>query len=1091
MKNTGIVKVLGIIGILILSLANIYTPVPIMADGSGTNEVSKVSSSLSLHIKIKSAALAHPNTNLSGLTVLPGLNPNNSDSTFLNHEEVFLYFNQPPTASQLNDLQLAGVTVYPDSWIPPVGNHPTGFILADMPVDQLDALSAKDYIVRMDTAEQEAQPQNDLARQAMGVDSVWSGGDKGAGVTVAVLDSGIDTSNPDFPALNASNSKDYSNYPILDDTIANHVTGHGTHVAGSLLGRGVNSPAYAGVAPDANLVFLKIGNDTTSTASSSAIIFALKAAVDTYHAKIINLSYGGWSEYHDGSDVVCQAVDYATSRGAAVFVAAGNNAGRSWHYSGTVDGFSTTGDIPVVTANGTNALPMNLVWSDGLGAHKNLSLQYYDSSHSLLTSIHGSQSESPTGTEAIQSQLNDAGAAGIYYLRVQNNSPSSQLFHIYSEEGDTSVTFSNPDPGYTLDSPAEADSAISVGAYVTRTSWTDYQGSPQHSSTGAVGSIAVFSSRGPRVDGSGLGKPDIVAPGQAIISVRDNSVYPWPAYNTNADVFPYAKDIIDNDGLNLNGSGPADYFVMQGTSMACPLAAGVGALLLSDDPALTPEQVRHALESTAIDQGDTGYDNIYGWGLINAPAAIAANATLKSYSDAAHSSACNNFSNSSTQSIAYMYGTGYLVNHIYQVAYYDGSNNKIARDYVTSDIAGALSSQHAFVHGADSPGTWHVIVSEPEFNLPSPFDFTTPYAIAVWTFTVQGSAIVTRSPAVISTVELGVGGNSPTAVGVNAATNFIYVASIQGNDVSVIDGESDTVIAAVGVGFWPEGIAVNPDTNRIYVANILTHDVSVIDGISNTVVATVDVGSLPFRLGVNVSTNRIYVANSGGDTVSVIDGLTNTVIATVNVGSGPAGIGVNPVTNRIYVSNDGSNNVSVIDGASNLIVATIDVGSGPGGVDVNPLTGRVYVANFGDNSVSVIDGAHNSVVATLGVGAAPRGIAVNPTTNHIYVANYGSNDVSVIDGADNSLMATVNVENNPFGIGANSTTNRIYVANNGSDSVSVIQDISSKSPPAQMPASSSLSTGIMIVAFAGIIMVFISRRRRFQPAANPGCLHDD
>ena len=73
----------------------------------------------------------------------------------------------------------------------------------------------------------------------MNVDPVWNGGDTGAGVTVAVIDSGLDTSNPDFPAPLAA--IDYSNYPNKDNTIANTVTGHGTHVTGSLLGRGVHS----------------------------------------------------------------------------------------------------------------------------------------------------------------------------------------------------------------------------------------------------------------------------------------------------------------------------------------------------------------------------------------------------------------------------------------------------------------------------------------------------------------------------------------------------------------------------------------------------------------------------------------------------------------------------------------------------------------------------------------------------------------------------------------------------------------------------------------------------------------------------------
>ncbi|HEX7474929.1 MAG TPA: S8 family serine peptidase, partial [Dehalococcoidales bacterium] len=585
MKTFVIFRILGLAGALALLITGSYSGWPAQADNYGnpgvsvSPAVSKVSSSLSLHIKLKTQALAYPDNAPMGL---PGLNPSSADPAFLNYEKVFIYLNQPPTSSQLDDLNSEGVTAYPDSWIPPVGNHPTGFILADMPIDQLDSLSNKDYVVQMDTAEQEAQPQNDLARAAMGVDSVWSGGDTGVGVTVAVLDSGIDSSNSDFPPLNSTNAKDYSYYPTLDDTIINTVSGHGTHVTGSLLGRGVNSPThqYTGVAPGANLVFLKVGDDNTGAASSSAIIYALKAAVDTYHAKIINLSYGQLSEYHDGSDAICQAVDYATSQGASVFVASGNNADKGWHYSGTAGANSLSGDIPLTIASGTNYLEMNLVWGDGLGTHNGLTLRYYDSNHNLLASTNSIQSESSkSGVESVVSTVNSAVPSGTNYIRVQNTSNNSQFFHIFyigyymgpfHPETSTFI-FSNPDPKYTIESPAEADTAIAVGAYVTRDNWTNYKGSPySFNPAQTVGQIASYSSLGPRVDTGAPPKPDIVAPGTAIVSARD------PLYTVGNP--QYDPAIIDNDGQNLNGSGPANYFIMGGTSMAAPMAAGVGAL---------------------------------------------------------------------------------------------------------------------------------------------------------------------------------------------------------------------------------------------------------------------------------------------------------------------------------------------------------------------------------------------------------------------------------------------------------------------------------------------------------------------------------
>ena len=261
-----------------------------------------------------------------------------------------------------------------------------------------------------------------------------------------------------------------------------------------------------------------------------------------------------------------------------------------------------------------------MVWSDGLGTHNSLSLQYYDASHNLLALTNSGQSESSkSGVESILSTVNSAVPAGTYYLRVQNTSGNSQIFHIYymgAYIGETSIfLFSSPDPNYTIEGPAEADSAIAVGAYVTRTNWTNYKGQPySFSQPQSINQIASYSSRGPRVDNGAPPKPDIVAPGTAIISVRD------PVYTLGDS--RYDGGIIDNDGQNLNGSGPANYIVLGGTSMAAPMAAGVGALVLSKNPTLSPSQVKSALETTAEDKGTAGFDNIYGWGLVNAGAAV-------------------------------------------------------------------------------------------------------------------------------------------------------------------------------------------------------------------------------------------------------------------------------------------------------------------------------------------------------------------------------------------------------------------------------------------------------------------------------------
>jgi serine protease len=66
----------------------------------------------------------------------------------------------------------------------------------------------------------------------------------------------------------------------------------------------------------------------------------------------------------------------------------------------------------------------------------------------------------------------------------------------------------------------------------------------------------------------------------------------------------------------------SDYEHWDGTSMATPHVSGVAALVWSCNPGLTNEQIRTALDASAKDEGDTGRDASFGFGLVQARAAI-------------------------------------------------------------------------------------------------------------------------------------------------------------------------------------------------------------------------------------------------------------------------------------------------------------------------------------------------------------------------------------------------------------------------------------------------------------------------------------
>ncbi|MEM3431431.1 MAG: YncE family protein, partial [Candidatus Micrarchaeia archaeon] len=133
-------------------------------------------------------------------------------------------------------------------------------------------------------------------------------------------------------------------------------------------------------------------------------------------------------------------------------------------------------------------------------------------------------------------------------------------------------------------------------------------------------------------------------------------------------------------------------------------------------------------------------------------------------------------------------------------------------------------------------------------------------------------------------------------------------------------------------GYRPVEVAFDSSNGYVYVTNHLSNNVSVINGATNTVIQTIPVGSGPYGVAFDSSNGYVYVANCLSNNVSVINGATNTVIQTIPVGSGPEGVAFDSSNGYVYVTNDGLNTVSVINGATNTVIQTIPVGFWPAGV---------------------------------------------------------------------------------------------------------------------------------------------------------------
>ena len=527
-----------------------------------------------------------------------------------------IYSNAVLDHEMIEQLQEHGCIADANSWTPPVGNHKIGYFLAKAPAEKVLRIMQCEFIQKMDSAERMFKPQSNVAAQTIEADYYWSRGYTGGDVKIAILDAGLDATNADLPA--SFEKMDYSNYPLLDENVVTFATGHGTHVAGIALGRGLLSSAnngnggspYKGIAPGADLAFLKIGKDSDGTAKGTVIYNTLDAAVQTYNADVINLSYGSWDIYHDGSYYLDQKVDdIVYNYDVPVIVAAGNMAAAGRHYSETVPANSTSDFIQVDVTNAyanSDLLKFNAVWYDGLGIHNEVTLEYYDANYNALTDVRFlSQAESPRGTEHQVSYYNPYIPAGnqTYFLKIVNNSENDQLVHLYEDDENWNVRFHNPNEFYTICSPATADNAFAVGACGSRESWTDFMGGVHTSSSSET--LCSFSGRGPRVDG--LAKPQVASPGLDIISLRDQNVYTTPS-----------TAWIDDDGSDLGNSDAAHYMVRSGTSMAAPVVAGAAALILDQNPGYSASQVYAALTEYAdAYQGVVPPDVSWGFGALD------------------------------------------------------------------------------------------------------------------------------------------------------------------------------------------------------------------------------------------------------------------------------------------------------------------------------------------------------------------------------------------------------------------------------------------------------------------------------------------
>ncbi len=379
------------------------------------------------------------------------------------------------------------------------------------------------------------------------------------GKKICVIDSGLDLPHEDMGSLNGTVTGTNNSGT---GNWYEHGGPHGTHVAGTIaaLNNGLGVVGVIGSDPSMHIV--KVFNES-GWGYSSSLVSAIQTCANA-GADVVNMSLGG----SGSSTTEANQMQSLYDNGVLLIAAAGNDGNP---------------------ANTTDA-------------------KSYPASYDAVMSVAAIDSNKAL---ADFSQKND---------QVEIAAPGVDVYSAYPEGTGSVVELTVGSTGYSVNAMENQGSATGALYNFGLGTATD------SGANGKVcliqrGSISFHDKVKNCQDSGGVG---------AVIYNNAAGSFGGTLGTTNQTNIP-AVTASDTDGaamLNQIGQtssiniGPGNYGKMSGTSMASPHVAGVAALVWSHHPSCTAQQIRNVLNTTAEDLGSAGRDVQFGYGLVQAKAAV-------------------------------------------------------------------------------------------------------------------------------------------------------------------------------------------------------------------------------------------------------------------------------------------------------------------------------------------------------------------------------------------------------------------------------------------------------------------------------------